>query len=60
LLFWPIRQIAGLVPPPESPIEAARLTATNGPREQADLPTLMRLNDAWTGYFTLVTKPIAR
>jgi MGT family glycosyltransferase len=47
--------IAGLVPPPESPIGAARLTATNGLREQSDLPTLMRLNDAWTGYLTLVT-----
>jgi MGT family glycosyltransferase len=47
--------IAGLVPPPESPIGAARLTATNGLREQAGLPTLMRLNDAWTGYLTLVT-----
>jgi MGT family glycosyltransferase len=47
--------IAGLVPPPESPIGAARLTATNSLREQGGLPTLMRLNDAWTGYLTLVT-----
>jgi MGT family glycosyltransferase len=47
--------IAGLVPPPESPIGAARLSATNSLREHADLPTLMRLNDAWIGYLTLVT-----
>lgn len=47
--------IAGLVPPPESPIGAARLSATNSLREHADLPTLTRLNDAWTGYLTLVT-----
>jgi MGT family glycosyltransferase len=47
--------IAGLVPPPESPIGAMRLTATNRLREQAGLPTLTRLNDAWTGYLTLVT-----
>jgi MGT family glycosyltransferase len=48
--------IAGLVPPPEkSPIGAARLTATNGLRDGAGLPTLMRLNEAWTGRLTLVT-----
>ena len=47
--------IAGLVPPPESsPIGAARLTATNGLRERAALPALARLNEAWTGYLTLV------
>ena len=47
--------IAGLVPPPESPIGAARLTATNRLREGAGLPALARLNEAWTGYLTLVT-----
>jgi MGT family glycosyltransferase len=47
--------IAGLVPPPESPLGAARLTATNRLREAAGLPTLTRLNEAWTGYLTLVT-----
>jgi len=47
--------IAGLVPPPESPLGAARLTATNRLREAAGLPTLRRLNEAWTGYLTLVT-----
>ena len=47
--------IAGLVPPPESPLGAARLTATNRLREVAALPTLTRLNEAWTGHLTLVT-----
>ena len=48
--------IAGLVPPPESsPIGAARLAATNRVRDLAGLPALARLNDAWTGYLTLVT-----
>ena len=31
------------------------MSATNSLREEAGLPTLMRLNDAWTGYLTLVT-----
>jgi len=47
--------IAGLVPPPESPVGAARLSATNRLREGARLPQLARLNDAWAGYPTLVT-----
>ncbi len=48
--------IAGLVPPPEkSPIGATRLIATNRLREPAGLPALARLNEAWTGYLTLVT-----
>jgi UDP:flavonoid glycosyltransferase YjiC (YdhE family) len=47
--------IAGLVPPPESPVGAARLSATNRLREAARLPQLARLNEAWTGYTTLVT-----
>jgi len=47
--------IAGLVPPPESPVGEARLAATNRLREGASLPTLARLNDAWAGCLTLVT-----
>ena len=47
--------IAGLVPPPESPVGAARLGATNRLREAARLPQLARLNDAWAAYTTLVT-----
>lgn len=47
--------IAGLVPPPESPVGAARLGATNRLREAARLPQLARLNEAWAGYTTLVT-----
>ena len=47
--------IAGLVPPPESPVGAARLSATNRLREAARLPQLDRLSEAWTGYTTLVT-----
>jgi MGT family glycosyltransferase len=47
--------IAGLVPPPESPVGAARLGATNRLREGARLPQLARLTEAWTGYPTLVT-----
>jgi MGT family glycosyltransferase len=47
--------IAGLVPPPESPVGAARLSATNRLREAAGLPHLDRLAEAWTGYTTLVT-----
>lgn len=47
--------IAGLTPPPESPIGKARLTATNRLRVTAGLPALARLNDAWSGCVTLVT-----
>ena len=47
--------IAGLVPPPESPMGAARLAATNHLRKRAGLPALMRLTEAWAGYLTLVT-----
>jgi MGT family glycosyltransferase len=46
--------IAGLVPPPESPMGSARLTATNQVRERIGLPALSRLNDGWLGYLTLV------
>jgi len=47
--------VAGLVPPPESPMGTARLTATNQLRERAGLPRLTRLNDAWFGLPTFVT-----
>src|SRR5258708_8820647 len=47
--------ISGLVPPPESPVGQARLTATNRLREGAGLPVLARLNEAWAGRSTLVT-----
>jgi len=47
--------IAGLVPPPESPMGAARLTATNRLRDRIGLPAMSRLNDGWLGYPTLVT-----
>jgi MGT family glycosyltransferase len=47
--------IAALVPPPETPVGAARLNATNRLREEAGLPVLARLNDAWAGCMTLVT-----
>ena len=47
--------IAGLVPPPESPMGSARLTATNQLRERIGLPAMGRLNDGWLGYLTLVT-----
>jgi len=47
--------IAGLTPPPESPMGAARLSATNQLRVGARLPELNRLTEAWAGYPTLVT-----
>jgi MGT family glycosyltransferase len=47
--------IAGLIPPPDSPMGAARLVATNHLRERVGLSTLARLNDGWAGYPTLVT-----
>ncbi len=47
--------IAGLVPPPETPVGEARLNATNRLREGAGLPALARLNDAWAERLTLVT-----
>lgn len=47
--------IAGLVPPPGSPMGAARLTATNSLRRSAGLPLLSRLNEGWSGLQTLVT-----
>ena len=47
--------IAGLIPPPASPMGVARLTATNGLRDEAGLPALERLPDAWAGHPTIVT-----
>lgn len=47
--------IAGLIPPPETPMGAARLVATNQVRMRAGLPTLQRLPDAWAEYPTVVT-----
>jgi MGT family glycosyltransferase len=47
--------IAGLTPPPESPVGAARLTATNRVRDAAGMPALERLTDAWNAIPTLVT-----
>jgi MGT family glycosyltransferase len=47
--------VAGLIPPPESPMGAARLTATNALRSEVGLPALARLADAWTGQPTIVT-----
>ena len=42
--------IAGLIPPPDSPMGAARLAATNHLRERAGLVTLTHLSEAWAGY----------
>jgi len=47
--------VAGLTPPPASPVGAARLGAANRLRQRVDLPALSRLNDGWHGYLTLVT-----
>jgi len=47
--------IGALVPPPESPMGAARLTATNELRTAAGLPNISRLNQGWDNLPTLVT-----
>ena len=47
--------IGALVPPPESPMGAARLTASNELRATAGLPRIDRLNQGWDGLLTLVT-----
>jgi MGT family glycosyltransferase len=47
--------VAGLVPPPDSPMGAARLAAANGFRATIGLPRMERLNDAWDGLPTIVT-----
>jgi MGT family glycosyltransferase len=47
--------IAGLIPPPDSPMGAARLAATNQLRDRAGLAALTHLSEAWAGYSTVVT-----
>ena len=47
--------ITGLVPPPDSPVGAARLSTTNELRAAAGLQALTRLNDGWARLATLVT-----
>jgi MGT family glycosyltransferase len=47
--------VAGLVPPPESPMGAARLAAANDFRASIGLPRMGRLNDGWDGLPTIVT-----
>jgi MGT family glycosyltransferase len=47
--------IAGLVPPPESPVGAAVLGASNALRASAGLTPMRHLNDAWARILTLVT-----
>ncbi len=47
--------LAGLVPPPDSPMGAAVLSASNSLRGLAGLAHMGRLNEAWEGLPTLVT-----
>jgi MGT family glycosyltransferase len=47
--------VAGLVPPPESPVGAMVLAAANDLRASAALASTRRLNDAWEPFLTLVT-----
>jgi MGT family glycosyltransferase len=47
--------IAALVPPPESPVGAVILSASNALRSSAGLTLMRRLNDAWDRILTLVT-----
>lgn len=47
--------ITGLIPPPESPVGATLLTATNRLREQVGRSSLTRLSDGWFVRLTLVT-----
>jgi MGT family glycosyltransferase len=47
--------LAGLVPPPDSPVGSLQLAAANAVRSSAGLPSLERLNDAWRDQLTLVT-----
>ena len=47
--------VAGLIPPPESPVGAARLAAANELRSAAGLGPMGRLNDAWDPFLTIVT-----
>jgi len=47
--------VAGLVPPPDSPMGAARLAAANDFRATIGLTRMERLNDGWDGLPTIVT-----
>jgi len=47
--------VAGIVPPPDSPMGSARLAAANGFRASIGLPRMERLNDGWEGLPTIVT-----
>ena len=47
--------VAGLVPPPDSPMGSARLAAANDFRATIGLPRMERLNDGWDGLPTIVT-----
>ncbi|MHB8614067.1 MAG: glycosyltransferase [Candidatus Dormibacteraceae bacterium] len=47
--------VAGIVPPPDSPMGSARLAAANGFRATIGLPRMERLNDGWDGLPTIVT-----
>lgn len=47
--------VAGLVPPPDSPVGAVRLAAANDVRRAAGLAPMRQLNDAWAALPTLVT-----
>jgi MGT family glycosyltransferase len=47
--------VAGLVPPPESPIGAAWLAACNAMRASVDFAPLRRLQEGWDPFLTLVT-----
>ncbi|HEX7264010.1 MAG TPA: glycosyltransferase [Candidatus Dormibacteraeota bacterium] len=47
--------VAGLVPPPDSPMGSARLAAANALRASVGLPLMERLNNGWDGLPTIVT-----
>src|SRR5258708_2747457 len=47
--------VAGLVPPPGSPMGSARLAAANAFRVTMGLQPMERLNDGWDGLPTIVT-----
>jgi MGT family glycosyltransferase len=47
--------VAGLVPPPSSPMGAARLAAANDIRASIGLAPMERLNEGWAGLPTIVT-----
>lgn len=47
--------VAGIVPPPDSPMGSARLAAANAFRSTIGLRPMERLNDGWEGLTTIVT-----